>query len=58
MAPNTTRPLCTLVLPGHFGFVASLEVASFEPSVAEEIGNVMSEDDAVTAAEMLARELK
>ena len=21
MAPNTTRPLCTLVLPGHFGFV-------------------------------------
>jgi hypothetical protein len=33
-------------------------VASLEPSVAEEIGNVMSEDDAVTAAEMLARELK
>src|SRR5712675_29106 len=41
MAPNTTRPLCTLVLPGHFGFVAD--------RVAEEFGNVMPEDDAETA---------
>ena len=23
MVPNTTRPLCTLVLPGHFGFVGT-----------------------------------
>src|SRR5438045_5074392 len=38
MAPNTTRPLCTVVLPGHFGFVAD--------RVAEESGDVMPEDEA------------
>jgi hypothetical protein len=39
MAPNTTRPLCTLVLPGHFGFVV-------DRSVAEEIPDVMPQDEA------------
>jgi len=47
MAPNTTRPLCTLVLPGHFGFVAD--------RVAEEFGNVMPEDDATTRSVLYGR---
>src|SRR4051812_3402937 len=55
MAPNTTRPLCTLVLPGHFGFVANLEAASLKGSVAEEIGNVMSEDGADTMPVLYGR---
>jgi hypothetical protein len=43
MAPNTTRPVCTLVLPGHFWPL----LRALAPRLAEEIRDVMHEDDAV-----------
>ena len=43
IAPNTTRPLCTLVLPGHFWPL----LRALAPRLAEEIPGVMSEGDAV-----------
>ncbi len=42
MAPNTTRPLCTLVLPGTSGLVASLgSLGALTARLAEEIRAVM-----------------
>jgi len=42
MAPNTTRPLCTLVLPGTY---SSPLVVGLAERLAEEICDVMSENE-------------